>query len=132
MALDLTYDYDYKSKTDLLKIRQGLRDLGVSSKAMILSFVLYKNLMNMPWTLKLIMKFFVWRKGIAHGLSDFANFLLVPNMQKTITEPMWEQTMQHMITGEDRYDSKSAGGWCEEELKYFLVVARTCIVESGK
>jgi hypothetical protein len=105
--------YSAASRIDLEYFASQMRKAGNVTKTNIVVLVIIKKLMFPPWWLRLMLgglRLIRGEKGVVLML------WMLSAKNPEIIETMYSQTIDHMLTGKDREERTSVGGFSQREL----------------
>lgn len=110
--------FDYRIRRDLQDLQDGLSRATQGQRAAACAFIVDRNLMTTPLSIRLSLKALKMRFGDEGGVRMLGTlFRDNPEVMATL----WYNTMKHIVEGRDTSDPRSAGGWNGEEMSTFVV-----------
>ncbi|WP_372395215.1 hypothetical protein ABMY26_07030 (plasmid) [Azospirillum sp. HJ39] len=114
--------YDYRSKTDLRRLRENLQNTDVETCRRIVLAAHLSDLMRPTGFVGLVWRTVSWLRGPAAG-DEFIRRLLSACPADAV-DLAFNDTLAHMVDGRDLTGRHSAGGWNRDELDLFVAICR--------
>ena len=108
---------DHTSKNSIRAMVDKLYFITPEQRRHLAIFAIDHGLMTIPFSVRMTLK--ILSKNKRKALE------ILFNINPEISESIWEETLNHMLNGYDRYDIKSAGGFCKQELEQLFSEAHT-------
>lgn len=112
--------YDHTKKDDLVALTNDLSGLSVGRKSAIIMASVKGGLMGAHVAIRFGLKVTGWRHG--DNAAWIYSQKLAQREPATVSD-LWDQLTNHIVSGRDTFDKKSAGGMNGEELGLLIKFA---------
>lgn len=105
--------YDYTNQNDMFMLSERVRLLPDHQFYHLIPAIFASRILTVGFIGELCVKFISWRRKI----SMLEAYRLLQTKDQKLFDGMHQVLVHHIAFGKDKYDSKSAGGLCNQEVE---------------